>query len=79
MSEAKCLDVRGLLCPVPVIRTQQVVRLMAVGERMWIVATDPGVMHDVPAWCRVHGHKVVEQVVERPDYRVLIEVGRRNN
>jgi hypothetical protein len=22
-------------------------------------ATDPGVLHDIPAWCKVHGHKVL--------------------
>lgn len=54
------LDTRGLLCPMPVIRTQQRVAALAPGEILEVLATDPGVLHDIPAWCRVHGHEVLE-------------------
>jgi tRNA 2-thiouridine synthesizing protein A len=56
------LDTRGLLCPLPVIRTQDRVRTLANGTELIITATDPGVMHDIPAWCRVHGHVLVSAV-----------------
>ncbi|MBM4203180.1 MAG: SirA family protein [Gammaproteobacteria bacterium] len=55
-SEVEELDARGLLCPLPVIRTQDRVRSLADGVELIITATDPGVMQDIPAWCRVHGH-----------------------
>ncbi len=54
------LDARGLLCPMPVIRTQQRVATLVPGDILEIVATDPGVLYDIPAWCRVHGHEVLE-------------------
>jgi tRNA 2-thiouridine synthesizing protein A len=54
------LDARGLLCPMPVIRTQQRVATLTPGDVLEIVATDPGVLHDIPAWCRVHGHELLE-------------------
>lgn len=54
------LDVRGLLCPMPVIRTQERVSEMHHGSELVVQATDPGTLHDVPAWCRVHGHELIE-------------------
>jgi tRNA 2-thiouridine synthesizing protein A len=54
------LDTRGLLCPMPVIRTQQRVATLAPGDVLEITATDPGVLHDIPAWCRVHGHELLD-------------------
>jgi TusA-related sulfurtransferase len=50
------LDALGLLCPLPVIRTQEVVKTLAAGTELEVLATDPGALHDIQAWCRVHGH-----------------------
>ena len=52
------LDARGLLCPMPVIRTQERVATLQPGDTLEVVCTDPGALHDIPAWCRVHGHEV---------------------
>jgi tRNA 2-thiouridine synthesizing protein A len=57
---AALLDVRGLLCPLPVIRAQNRVKELRSGELLDVVATDPGTLHDIPAWCRVHGHVVID-------------------
>ena len=54
------LDARRLLCPLPVIRTQNRVRELDDGDLLEVLATDPGVLNDVPAWCRINGHNVVE-------------------
>ncbi len=60
------LDTRGLLCPLPVIRTQNRIKELAAGAVLDVVATDPGALHDIPAWCRVHGHEFVcSQQIER--------------
>ena len=66
------LDARGLLCPLPVIRTQNMVRTLAPGDELLVVCTDPGAMADIPAWCRVHGHEVL--ACEESDDRVHIRV-----
>ena len=65
------LDARRLLCPLPVIRAQDAIADMQPGERLRVVATDPGVKNDIPAWCRINGHKV-ESMDERDDEIVLI-------
>lgn len=50
------LDARGLLCPLPVIRTQNAIRHLQPGDTLHVIASDPGVMQDIPAWCRINGH-----------------------
>jgi len=69
------LDARGLLCPLPVIRTQERVATLAPGDLLEITATDPGVLADIPAWCRVHGHEILEAVRENNEIRVVVRVG----
>lgn len=69
------LDARRLLCPMPVIRTQNKVEEMQQGDTLEVVATDPGVLNDIPAWCRINGHKVLQTREENGDIIILIEVG----
>lgn len=54
------LDARRLLCPMPVIRTQDAVQRLQPGQTLQVLCTDPGVLHDIPAWCRVHGHEILD-------------------
>ena len=68
------LDTRGLLCPMPVIKTQNAIRKLQVGDILSVQATDPGVLHDIPAWCRINGHKVLSQHQEKRDITIVIEV-----
>ncbi len=66
------LDARRLLCPMPVIRTQDTVAQMQAGETLQITATDPGVRNDIPAWCRINGHTV--ESIEDVDNEIIIVV-----
>ena len=74
MSELVELDTRGLLCPMPVIRTQNAIKDLAPGDTLKVVATDPGTRHDIPAWCRVHGHAVIEQTTADRELTFTIRV-----
>lgn len=74
MSEIKKLDARHLLCPMPVIKTQQAIADMQVGDTLVVYCTDPGVEHDIPAWVRVHGHKLVKLVHSDDEIQLEIEV-----
>lgn len=68
------LDTKGLLCPMPVIKTQNRIKELAIGDTLEVLASDPGVMHDIPAWCRINGHTVIESSKEDRLCRILIEV-----
>lgn len=54
------LDCKNLLCPIPIIKIAQAIKLVAVGETVRMEATDPGSKHDVPAWARRTGHELLE-------------------
>lgn len=68
------LNAKRLLCPLPVIRTQDKVKTMNVGDVLEVICTDPGVMQDIPAWCRINGHKVLESRSEEMEYIIILEV-----
>ncbi len=69
------LDARNLLCPLPVIRVQDKVKTLASGDVVEVLCTDPGAIHDIPAWCRVNGHKVLATHTKERDIIITIEVG----
>lgn len=69
------LDARRLLCPMPVIRTQNRVEELAPGDTLEVTCTDPGVVNDIPAWCRINGHKVLQTREQDGEIILLIEVG----
>ncbi len=73
MSEHQ-LDARGLMCPMPVIRTQQRIATLVSGDILEVLASDPGVLHDIPAWCRVHGHEVLETTRVERDINIRLRV-----
>lgn len=73
MSEQE-LDVRNLLCPLPVIRTQDAVKKLRPGDLLHVHCTDPGVIHDIPTWCRINGHSVREIVQDGRAITITVEV-----
>lgn len=70
MSEQYELDARKLLCPMPVIRTQNKIKQCKPGDILIVYATDPGVKHDIPAWCRIHGHQLLD--IKEQDHEIII-------
>ena len=77
MSDIKrhTLDARNLLCPMPVIRTQNFIADIPGGEILEVICTDPGAAHDIPAWCRIHGHKIMEIKHRQDELVITIEIG----
>lgn len=71
---AHLLDVRHQLCPIPVIRTQGCVAALADGDRLEVLCTDPGALSDIPAWCRIHGHRVLSTRELDEEIHIVLEV-----
>jgi len=69
------LDARNLLCPMPVIRTQDKILALAEGDILEVVSTDPGALNDIPAWCRINGHRVMESCQQNNEVIIRIQVG----
>jgi tRNA 2-thiouridine synthesizing protein A len=69
------LDARRLLCPMPVIKTQNKVATMSPGDEIEVICTDPGTLSDIPAWARINGHQVIETVQDEDEIRITVRVG----
>jgi tRNA 2-thiouridine synthesizing protein A len=70
------LDARRLLCPMPVIRTQDKVKDLKQGDILEVVSTDPGAINDIPAWCRINGHEVLDIKNDNNEIFITIKIGR---
>jgi tRNA 2-thiouridine synthesizing protein A len=60
MSET-VLDVKGMACPLPVLRANRALRGMAAGDRLRVLATDRASVGDFQAFCRETGHALLAQ------------------
>jgi len=65
LKAATTLDLKGLVCPIPIVKISQAVKQVQVGETIEAVATDPGVLADIPAWCKTSKNELVK--MERVD------------
>lgn len=51
----RVLDVKGLYCPDPVLRTERVMRELSAGETLTVIATDPAAVIDFTYYCHCAG------------------------
>ncbi|MBI2872015.1 MAG: sulfurtransferase TusA family protein [Chloroflexi bacterium] len=70
----KVLDLKGLLCPVPVVKVSQAIKALPIGAVIEATATDPGVLADIPAWARSTGNEVLS--IERQNKVITFRVKR---
>ena len=76
---AATVDALGLLCPLPVLRVEQAARRLAPGAVLAVLADDPAITDDLPAWCAGRGHALLslqreETIDGQPRWRGLIEL-----
>jgi len=69
---AQVVDAKGLSCPMPIVKTAQAVKMVAPGELIEVLATDPGSTKDFVAWAKTTGNELVEQTVDAGVYRFVI-------
>jgi tRNA 2-thiouridine synthesizing protein A len=68
------LDLKGLLCPMPVVKVAQAIKGLPLGGVVEATATDPGVLADIPAWSRTTGNELVS--IKRDGKLVVFSVRR---
>lgn len=69
----KTFDAKGLNCPLPIIKTKQMLSDMAGGDTLEVFSTDPGSVEDFQAFCRATGHALLEQSEGGGAYRYVIQ------
>jgi tRNA 2-thiouridine synthesizing protein A len=67
------LDVKGLNCPLPILRAKKALKDMPAGATLQVLATDPGAVKDFEAFCRTTGNALLESTVEGKVYHFLIK------
>ena len=68
------LDARRLLCPMPVIKTQNTVKTLLDGDILDVICTDPGALSDIPAWARINGHLIKKTLQTEGEIIISVEV-----
>lgn len=66
------LDARGLQCPMPLLKAKQALNRMAAGDRLRVLATDPGSLRDFQVFCQQSGNVLEAQHSEGDTHIHLI-------
>jgi len=56
----KVLDLKGLACPMPVVKVSKGIKEVEVGQIIEAQTTDPGSLTDFPAWARTTGNDILK-------------------
>ena len=67
------LDVRGLRCPMPVLKARQALKALASGEQLHIMATDPASVDDLRIFAQQTGHKLLQSEQRDEAFHFWIE------
>lgn len=66
------LDTSGKFCPMPVLEISRAMQKLQSGQVVELVATDPGVESDMPAWCKATRNQFLGLVKEGRTLRAFI-------
>ena len=69
------LDVRGLACPMPVVKTRLAIDKLATGDVLKVLATDRGSLTDIPAWAEATGNTLISAEEAGGEITFLLEKG----
>lgn len=56
------MDLKGLACPLPIVKVNQRIKKMEIGQIIMAETTDPGAHADFPAWARTSGNEIINIV-----------------
>lgn len=66
------LDCFGLTCPMPIFNASQKMKELSVGQVLEVIATDEGIVADMPEWCKRTGNEFLGGAEEDGEYRVYV-------
>jgi len=67
------LDVKGLNCPLPILRAKKALKDVPVGGTLQVIATDPGAVKDFEAFCRTTGNELLESKADGKLFEFVIK------
>lgn len=66
------LDLKGLNCPLPILRTRKALKDLPNGATLQVFATDPGSVEDFEVYCRTSGNELVESKKDNDVFSFVI-------
>ncbi len=69
----KVMDLKGLPCPMPVVKVSKGIKEVDLGQVVEAITTDPGSLADFPAWAKTSGNEIVETVQDDGTIRFFIK------
>ncbi|MGL3607382.1 sulfurtransferase TusA family protein [Rhizobium sp. G187] len=75
MTDGTVYDLKGLKCPLPVLKTRRRLADMPVGAELAIETSDPLAGIDIPHFCQEDGHALLSQEKHEGGHRFLIRKG----
>jgi len=67
------LDVRGLVCPMPVLKTKKALEELAKGERLTVIGDYKPALENIKRFAETHGYRVVSVEESRDFFKIVIE------
>jgi tRNA 2-thiouridine synthesizing protein A len=67
------LDVKGLNCPLPILRAKKALKNVAIGGTLEVLATDPGAVKDFEAFCRTTGNELLSSKEDSKVFSFVIK------
>jgi tRNA 2-thiouridine synthesizing protein A len=67
------LDTKGMNCPLPILKTRKAIAIIADGESLEVLSTDPASVQDFQAFSRSTGNELVEWNEDDGVFRFLIK------
>lgn len=61
------VDAVGLFCPIPVVKLKLELEKVELNEVVELLADDPGVLSDLPAWCQETGNRLLSLAKNQED------------
>ncbi len=72
----KVMDLKGLPCPMPVVKVSKAIKEVQMGQVIEAITTDPGALADFPAWARTSGNEILKTDQSEGVIKIYIK---RNN
>ena len=66
------IDVKGLNCPLPILRAKKALADMDSGQVLRVIATDPGSVKDFAAFCKQTGNPLLSSEESPTEFTFVI-------
>jgi len=71
----RTIDLSGLTCPMPLLRTKAALAQMESGQVLNVIGTDPGSPRELKNFARQSGHTIIDLIETDNRYHCLIRKG----